>query len=471
MRRHLPFALLGVFFLACGKPPTPEELAAQTTTDVEDFWKEAVATARITNTMQVRDELFSNIEGVQRYPGSSRPTIPDSSTTTEAFGDFRTIATRVFKEGNVTERGGTMLTFRVTGMDFCTPVHGTSTASSTCVANVDKLKLLIRASAGSSGTDLTLLLNETIELGTVQIQKGVSFGVTVDLGNAQKASEFVNTTLGRDSPFTRLTFVAAGKVEAKLKKWGPSDFEATVSFLSDVSGTVTDDVGYTRSGKSPSRAPLASARIDGPNKTLTASVDVGATEYRGIWADFFDYKIKSPMTWTLAGLTLRASAKDGGARTVTGLSFGDGSSTLKFGEVVVAAFDFNPNAKRQVDLELSTGGSGLDALTVRPGISSTVALTLQAVANAGQQVDATLLNSTYQYVLSASDNAPQFELTRVTQSQDGAWKLTHGSVALSTPAGGSTRTFNAVSCMTFRTRQLMSNENALLDLFTTFPCP
>lgn len=470
MRRLLSLTLLPVLLFACGKPPTPEELAASTTQDLEDFWKEAVATARLTNTMQVRDEMFANIEGLQRFPSMTRPTIPDSSGSNEAISDMKVITSRVFSETNVIQRGGTSITFRLTGKDLCTPVKGNFNADQRCIDNTDKLKISLRATAGSAGIDITLLLNDAIELGTVTVAKGISVGVVVDLGSAQKASEFVNQTLGNDSPFTQLTFVGEGKVEVKLRKHGTSDFEASVSFLSDVSGTVTDNNGITRSGKSPMRSPLTSARIDGPNKTLTAVVDVGPTEFRGRWSDFFSSKLTDAMTWSLSGLTLKATAKDGAERTVTGISTGEGPSTLKFGEVVVASFDLNTNLRRKFDLDVSTGSSGLVAITARPGITSTLAFTLQPLANAGQQIQAELLNTTYQWDFTSTDQAPKIELTRSTQSTDGAWKLVNGTVSLSSPGGGSARVFNAVTCMNFRTAQLTSQQNPLLDVFTTQTC-
>src|SRR5439155_26710317 len=96
--------------------------------------------------------------------------------------------------------------------------------------------------------------------------------VTINLGNAQKATEFVNATFGTDSPFRDLTLVGTGRVEARVTKRGESDFEGTVSFLTDLSGTVTDNNGFSRSASSPARTPAFSARIDRPTLALTASL-------------------------------------------------------------------------------------------------------------------------------------------------------------------------------------------------------
>ena len=470
MRRLFPLAVLLV--LGCAPPPTPQELVAKTSTDVQDFWKQALATARITNTMRVRDEFFTNIEGLQKSTPSSRPTIPEATGSEDTFADVSIITTRVFTDANVTVRGGSQLTFRLTGKDLCTPLHGFLAPDSKCVANVDNLKMAVRADAGSNGVTVTWLLNDTIELGSVEILTGTAVAVKVDLGNAQKASEFVNATLGQDSPFTRLTFVGAGKVEARLRKWGPSDFEASLSILSDVSGTVTDENGFSRSGKSPARSPLIAGRIDGIQKVLTATVDVGSSEFRGLWSDFFDSKLKTPMTWALAGLTLKAMLKDGGDRTVTGISFGDAASTLKYAETTVASVDLNPLDKRRFDLAITTGSGGLDAFTVRPAILGTLALTLQTVANAGSNIDSALLNSTYEYDFTASDKTPQFELIRPTQNINAGWKITDGNFSLSSPSFSPAQTFTAPNCMTFRSGgPLMPNQSPLLELFTPQPCP
>src|SRR5438094_627635 len=120
MRQIISIALVALCLAACGRAPTPEELASQTSTEAESFWKEAIVTARITNTMKVRDEFFTNIEGLERYPSSDRPTIPDASKTDDFFSDLKVFATRIFTEANVVDRGGSQMVFRVSGVDICT---------------------------------------------------------------------------------------------------------------------------------------------------------------------------------------------------------------------------------------------------------------------------------------------------------------------------------------------------------------
>src|SRR4051794_32392753 len=100
MRIVLLAAPLTLLAFGCASPPTPEQLAKTTADDLDNFWQEAVATARITNTMAVRDELFTNLEAMQRYPSSSRPVIPDSSETNNAFDDLRVLTKRVFTQAN-----------------------------------------------------------------------------------------------------------------------------------------------------------------------------------------------------------------------------------------------------------------------------------------------------------------------------------------------------------------------------------
>jgi len=448
---------------ACGKPPTPEELAEQTSTDVDNFWQEAVATARITNTMTVRDELFTTLEGLQRYPSSSRPVLPDSSTTSDAFADFKVLAKRVFSQANLLESGGTTARFRISGNDVCTPLRGNFNVDTTCVKNVDSLKMAIRAVGGTAGVDLTFLVNDTIEVGTVQILKGVSVSATVDLANARAASEFFNSSLGMESPFRSVTFDGTGKVEVKLKKFGPSDFEASVSFLTALTGSITDNQGFTRSGASAARSPVFALRIEGPAKSVTTTVDVGASEFRGLWSDFFDDKLKSPMFWALSGVGVKAAVKDGGARTAT-IWVGGGGNTLSFGNDQVVSFTLNPNAQNRFDLDFSTGSSGLSAVTVRPGILAALAFNLQPVAAAGSMsIDPAILNATYSYDLASSDNAPKLELTKPTMMLDASWRLTNGKLTLS--GSGTPRVFTGPQCVAFRQSSLSTGMNPLLDFW------
>ncbi len=450
--------------LACAKPPTPEELAKQTADDLDSFWQEAVATARVTNTMAVRDELFTDIEGMQRYPSSSRPTIPDSSTTNDAFDDLRVLTKRVFTQANVTESGGSTITFRVTGTDLCTPLRGSFNADTTCVKNVDSLKLAVRAVGGTNGLDVTLLVNDKIEIGTVEILKGVSVSATVDLANAKGASEFVNSTLGQSSPFRKLTFDGSGKIEVKLKKYAASDFEATVSFLSDLKGTITDDNGFTRSGSAASRTPAIALRVSGPDKSVSATIDLGASDFHGIWSDFFDYQLKQPMVWSLSGLTVKAKVKDGDARTAT-VSTGSGANTLSYAGQNVVTASLNPDAKNSFDIALSTGASGLSAVTVKPGITFALAFNLQPVKTAGSQIDDALLNSTYTYALTANDGAPKFELNKTSKTIDASWQLVNGAATLTGSSTGSPRVFTGPQCVAFRQGPRTSQMSAFLDFW------
>jgi hypothetical protein len=460
--RHI-WLVVPLAILACAKQPTPEELAKKTADDLDTFWQEAVATARVTNTMSSRDELFSDIEGMQRYPSTTRPTIPDSSSTNEAFDDLRVLTKRVFTEANVIDKGGSQITFRVTGTDLCTPLRGSFNASTSCVKNVDSLKIALRAVGGTNGIDVTLLFNDKIEIGTAEILTGSSVSVAVDLANAKAASEFVNSTLGQDSPFRDLTFDGSGKLEVKLKKWATSDFEATISFLSDLKGTVTDNNGFTRSGSAAAKSPAVALRVNGTEKSVSGTIDFGASDFHGMWSDFFDYKLKDAMVWTLSGLTVKAKVKDGDARTAT-FALGSSANTLSFGGQNVVSVTLNPGAKNGFDVVLSTGNSGLSAATVSPGITFALNFNLQAVKNAGSQIDDALLNSLYTYELSAGDSAPKFELNKISKTIDASWQLTNGTLSLTGSNNGNPRSFTGPQCIAFRQNR-SSQMSAFLDFW------
>jgi hypothetical protein len=468
MRPSHCLAAVALSLAACGHVPTPEELATQTTADLESFWKEAVATARITNTMKVRDDFFTSIEGMQRYPESSRPTIPDSSSTESTISDLKVFANRIFTQANVIQQGGSTMEFKVTGAALCTPTSGTGSADSTCVSNVDKLNISVRVVGGSSGLDVTLLLNQTTEVGTVEWITGQSFSVTVDLANAQGASEFVNASLGQDSPFRNLTFVGSGKVQVVLAKRGGTDFETSVNALSDLSGSVTDNDGFTRSGSTPARSPLFYARVSGPTNTLTANVDVGSSAYRGKASDMiFDYNDNTPVSWALSGLTFSASAADDGPRGVSNITAGSGVSTLAYGNQTVASFELNPDMGHKLDVDVTTGAGGLALFTAKPGLSAALVFDFQALPNASQY-NSDVQNATYSYALTSSGQPPQVELTRATQTSDGTLKLSTGSLSLSSPSDGNPRNFTAVSCLQWGASQ---TSNGLLDVFSTVNCP
>jgi hypothetical protein len=465
MRSPRFLATLVVLVVGCTKPPTPEELAEQTASDLDAFWQEALATARITNVMKVRDEFWTNIEGLQRNPPSSRPVIPDSSFSNDLVADAKVLTKRVFTSANVTQQGTSSISFRVTGTDLCTPLRGGVTADTRCVTQIDKLKLAIRVSGINGGYQMELLVNDTLPVGTVQIVKGVSVAATADLANARPAAEFINSTLGMDSPFSGTTMDGAGTVEGKLFKHGPSDFEVTVTFSTDLSGTLTDNRGVTRSAKSAARNPVFALRIDGQNKHITSTIDIGSSEYRAVWSDFFysNPQLTTPMIWALSGGTLKADLKDDGPRSFTGIGVGQGANTLSFGNDVVASVTLNPSSQNRFDLDFGSGSSGLYAVTVRPGIAFNLSFNFQVVANAGMTgIDQNLLSSSFLYELSSSDQAPKFELNRPATNIDASVKLANGTVTLS--GNGSPRAFSAVSCMAFR-NYLSSGMNPFLDIW------
>ena len=115
----------------------------------------------------------------------------------------------------------------------------------------------------------------------------------------------------------------------------------------------------------------------------------------------------------------------------------------------------------------TASSSGLHAVGAEPGIAGSLAFNLQALPNPSRFAPE-LLNQQYLYELKSS---PQVELLRAGQNNDGAMKLARGSVSFSSPSVSAPRTFNSVACLVWRTGQLQSNENPLLDVLEPVGCP
>lgn len=461
-RRTLVLAAL-TLLAACGAP-TPEEIAKATATDVQDLVKESITTARRVNTMQWYADLHASLAKANGSTPGARPEIPDASTTDDSFTDYKTLIGRIFTEANVVERPSGAVIFKVKGVDLCTPLRGSGTASQSCIDQFEKLQFAIRA---SGQTDLALLVGPSrIEALTVQIRTKQSISVGVNLAQAQQAIAFIDSV--EKNFLNGITIAGAGALELKLQKNADLDFTWSASVLSDASVTVTDRDGIARKFSSAAK-PWLSVRMESGQARVTATANVGQSGYQGLWSDVFGTTLRTPMEVSLSGATASLVAQDGQPLKVTGIGLGPSTSTLTFGGTKVFSVDLNEASGRQLDVEVTLNAQGLPVWTATPGFALKLFFGLEALKNAGQSVDPHLLRSTYTYALTGQGSAPKVELLARSATFRGGVRLLSGALSVTSDSPSDVgRSFAMGSCLTSYSG---SSQNPAMDLFSSAACP
>ena len=442
-RRTLVLAALSLL-AACGAP-TPEEIAKATATDVQDLVKESITTARRVNTMQWYADLHASLAKANGSTPGARPEIPDASTTDDSFTDYKTLIGRIFTEANVVERPSGAVIFKVKGVDLCTPLRGSGTASQSCIDQFEKLQFAIRA---SGQTDLALLVGPSrIEALTVQIRTKQSITVGVNLAQAQQAIAFIDSV--EKNFLNGITIAGAGALELKLQKNADRD-------------------GIARKFSSAAK-PWLSVRMESGQARVTATANVGQSGYQGLWSDVFGTTLRTPMEVSLSGATASLVAQDGQPLKVTGIGLGPSTSTLTFGGTKVFSADLNEASGRQLDVEVTLNAQGLPVWTATPGFALKLFFGLEALKNAGQSVDPHLLRSTYTYALTGQGSAPKVELLARSATFRGGVRLLSGALSVTSDSPSDVgRSFAMGSCLTSYSG---SSQNPAMDLFSSAACP
>jgi hypothetical protein len=434
---------------------------------VSDLLRGAIATANGTNNWTSVDELFVNT-GLSRS-ASDRPKFPDASSADSTIDAIKKYIGRIFVDGNVVSSGGGATVFALTGAVLCSNPEGTSTPSSDCVDQFNKLALKVKV---SGGLDLTVQVGPAnLEPLVLRVRTGKSLAVEVDLDAGQKALEFINQTLASRSPFNGSTVQASGRASVTLEKFGADDFGLSQAVLSPVAVTVTDQSGVSRRFNLESRSPTTSVRIEGPAHRGTVTVELGKATWNSPYRDLFGGGAQGPLDISVAGVGAQLKLEDGKGSSLLGVTLGNAQSFLAYGGRNFITADLNETQGRKFDVSWSKTAQGL-SFVLTPGVDVKVYTGLAALnaATGGGRADPAFDDTTWQGTFAAQSGNPTVEAIPSTANFGGGVKLVNGTLTLKSNRPIDTpRTFNAGVCLGGGSGS--SSRNPVLDAFAATNCP
>jgi hypothetical protein len=365
---------------------------------------------------------------------------------------------RVFTEANVESATRDSITFLLKGDDVCPykladgstsllPADG-ATLDQGCVDDVNKLELRANASEPSAeGLDLTLMLGpDKAAPFTLELRLS-SVAVVVSLDGVKSVLVFAKT-LDSTTPVPRtLTGVVALKITFNRVVDGNVD----VTFSSAVRQAVNVEVedGHTPSHgtiaiATAAKDPLASLQVNGIDKAVTASLDLGATTVS------FPYEMQNgeyrPETIALAGLSYAFSVQDGqaGTFTISNIRLGDTETKVTLGDAKGFSANLDPR-HFAATFAADPANSTRTIFTVDPQFGLTIFVDNTPY---GDSTDPADRNMTYSWSLSAATGKPQLEPYEYDDTSgtyperktamkvvNGTLSLTDGTLTVTVPQG------------------------------------
>lgn len=393
-------SVLALISFACA--PDPKVVAERTATDVQSLVREAWVTAEGSNQWPSLDSSLLAL-GVSQEARASSARVPAVSGLDSSLDSLKKRIDKIFAESNIVDRSGGALTFQVRGVDVCTTDSGSLDAS--CADSVDKQHLAIRA---SGDLDLALLVGtEKAEMFSVEIRKGVSLAVIIDLAKSMAAMAAMQTAQGSAVTYT---FDAKGKMEWRLTKAGPGDFTLSTAVLAPITYSMTGTDGVVRTATIGVKNPLASLHVEAAAKRATLQYGYGEVRYAGLLRDLFTTETTSsrPLDVFLAGAGFTLVFEDGKTARLEGAGLGGATSTVKSGSDTLLSIDFNKDQGRSVSATWEPTTDGFK-LNFTPGLQVDAHVGLGAIESQTYVVSPEHRNATYAASFLAPGATPSVE--------------------------------------------------------------
>lgn len=231
-----------------------------------------------------------------------------------------------------------------------------------CVQSWDKIDLRIRVAEDGDTLRFAFQVganhDEPLELGLASDQ----LSLTVDLDEAEAATETLASAFGEQAPNARL----AGRVTGALTVLGTAHVEASLTVNRAIAIAVGEN-GVDLDGADATRFSTAAGKIiavelDGNAGTGAFELGIGETAAHIPGDEAFDLD--------LAGATLRAEAS-AGQLALTNISLGSRTTTLRKNGALAMSIDLNPDDGRTLNATITGDAStGEATLEVSPKLDA-----------------------------------------------------------------------------------------------------
>ncbi|HLU69103.1 MAG TPA: hypothetical protein VKZ63_22630 [Kofleriaceae bacterium] len=386
-----------------------------------DFAAESTALAGLSDSLAAFDQLglpFSLAGeggGPISFDGELEPTGEEMAEE---------LAGTIFTEENYEGDG----VYRLPPELFCEPDE-TGATDPECLDTFAQLELRLRAELVDDGLDLTLLVGPERDAPLAVELRPARAALVVDLAGAAGAIAHVAAVIGEE---IELPEVLEGQIALALDVMGPQHVTLALE-VREAIRVELDTADGRLAVSTEARTPLAALGLDGDDREIQLQVDVGRTVLSMPHA-MMDPDSRASGTFALdwKGLSFTALARDGSEQVaISSIGLGDSTSTISLDDTTLVAVDLNPDDGRRAALTLAPApDGGLPIATFDPGLDLTIDVFLQPLADAGDAVEAWLLDDTYRLAIAGDQPATQAIAGDDLAGTPGALRVTRGSLTV-----------------------------------------
>lgn len=328
------------------------------------------------------------------------PEAPPSLDMTDDAGELvQWFADNVFSDARITLEEDTRIVYALDPVIFCqydsfaTPIAGEPppNVDSECLASFQNHALQVELRSLPGDTLVATLLIDNARPLSVTLSTA-SVAVEVDIAGVKAAAQALSGDLGSSmfGIFEDVT-TAQGRIKVQMDRLGDQHYKATASITQAIHIAANLD-GLDISFKLA--ASSVSLDMDGAARVLKMASKVGALDLVMPFAfgelDSLDPAPTTPAEPTVIAIHVggaSASATFTGeqdALTLSGISLGDTTSTVKINGQNVLTLDLNPDMGRAFDLTLRGIAAATDnfvTATVTPGLHIKLLLAMQNAAS------------------------------------------------------------------------------------------
>jgi hypothetical protein len=389
--------------------------------------------------------------------------MPSLSTTEEQFDDtadqLKTwLQDRVLADANLESKTENEAVYLLNGDPTCRALPhagdptGTIPALDThCVDQLNKLQVRVALRADGDGVRLTIKVGpDQLELSAFVIHSDL-LAVEVDLAKAYKASQFIDQTLGTDSPMGGTQFDAlTGAVRLSLHKDGEkkATFAAAVLAPIDVAEKRADGAQGPEI-KLAATDPVLSLTADGIMQTAGVKVNVGALDVWTNWSVTGTTAAANRDLHVAVGALTGESTFKEGIDELTAKGLGIGATTVQVRGATIFDLGLNPNDMRRFDLKVTLDAGGQPRFEITPRFDLSLGFHLGLVAtDLSSAPPSYALDETYSLRLDNGGAPATVSSAPATATFGGGVKVGAGTLTLASSKVAEPITVPAGKCLT-----------------------
>lgn len=391
-RSLLALSLLSAGLIACNDPPPPSEVRSRITDDLGHVMREAAAAGEGTADALPGAASFGILDQALGQGGSSSslriardfaqrfsrgtattrhglvPTDPvDGGIDTDAI--VAELNAKIFTDANHLGDGVYQVPVELIceTTDFDPNGNEITTLDPDCVTAYDKIQPRIRVEEDGDALVFAIQLGSGHDEPLSISLSHTSLAITVDLDNAEAATEAIASAFGENAPNARLQ----GRFTGRLDILGTAHARVSMTVDRAIAVAVAD-AGVDLDGADAIRfatgaGKIAQVELDGTSATASAELDLRATTVHAPGVDGFDLDLPG------ASITLAGTA--GQPVQLTNISLGGSTTTLRKNGALAMSIDLNPNDGRTLDATITAdAATGTETITVSPKLDAQVSI-------------------------------------------------------------------------------------------------